>query len=70
MYVGGNRCWVPLVVCPGVFVLHFFFFKKKGRKERKKENKTEKKRKRKDFLIVDNIFNQASYKTKTHRKLC
>ena len=32
-----------------------------------KQNKN--KRKRKDFLIVDNIFNQASYKTKTHRKL-
>ena len=68
MYVEGNRCWVPLVVCPGVFVLHFFF-SKKGKK-RIKENKTEKKRKIKDLLIVDKIFNQASYKTKTHRELC
>ena len=64
MYVEGSRCWFPLVVCPGVFVLHFFF---KKRKKRMKENKTEKKRKIKDLLIVDNIFNQASYKTKTHR---
>ena len=68
MYVEGSRCWFPLVVCPGVFVLHFK--KKKKRKKRIKESKTEKKRKRKDFLIVDNIFNQASYKTKTHQKLC
>ena len=65
MYVGGNRCWLPLMVCPGVFVLHFF-----KKKKRIKENKTEKKRKIRDLLIVDNIFNQASYKTKTHRELC
>ena len=57
MYVEGNRC-LGLVVCPGVFVLHFF------------KKKEEKKRKRKDLLIVENIFNQASYKTKTHLELC
>lgn len=41
MYVEGNRC-LGLVVCPGVFVLHFFKKKEEKNKGKQKQKGKEK----------------------------